>query len=121
MIIDRLNEIVGDFYRSAGTSNGFHQVPPEGDMDMLLPTYWFRADFEDTRTAVSSEIMQWRHETVNDYLGSISIRHSGLVVYSALVHRNDCSDHANRQFSMGEAWVEAIEELTSRYQQSLRP
>jgi hypothetical protein len=117
MVVDALSELVGEFYQSVGTTNGFHKVPPIGIIDRLLGEYWIRADFKDPETTISSEIRQWRNALAKDkFLGSISIRHSGLVVYDALVNRNDHTDHANRQFSMEEAWRGALKELTARYQ-----
>ena len=122
MAVDELSELVGEFYRSAGTSNGLQEVPPEENIDGQSSTQWFRADFEDPVTTISSEIMECHDElAVNDYLGSISILHSGLIVYAALVNRNNTSDHANRRFSVNGAWVDALGEVTFRYRESSRP
>jgi hypothetical protein len=120
--ISKLSEVVGEFYRGAGTSNGFQAVLPGGIGDGISPTHWHRADYVDPETAISSEITEWRDElAVNDYLGSISIRQSGLFVYNAVVNRHNTSDHANRQFSMKRGWLDALVEVNSRYQESSRP
>jgi len=117
MAEDDLSKLVGDFYRGAGISNGFYEVRRGEISEELWPTYWYRADFVDPETTISSEITEWRDESAtNNYLGTISIRHSGLFVYNAVVSRHDSSDHANLQFSMDTAWKLALEEIIARYQ-----
>lgn len=111
-----LSQIVGEFYEGAGTSNGFHEIPTEEVADKRFDDYWFEADFDDPETTIGSKILECRYPLPNtDFLGSISIRHSGLIVYRALVDRFDKSVHANRQFKMDEAWVAAIEEINDRF------
>ena len=115
---DVRSKLVGEFYLGAGRSNDFHRVKPKGIKNRLFGPYWYRADFEDAETTISSKILECHHQlTVNDYLASISIEHSGIVVYDAKVNRYDPTDHANRRFSMDEAWEEALREINSRYRQ----
>ena len=127
--VGRLSEVVEEFYRSAGTSNGFNQVPPLENMDLpVVGSYWFRADFEDPEATISSEIMQWRGDwprlsdgSSNNYLGSITIHFSGLIVYEAKVNRFDTSKQANRRFVMKRDWLDVLVDVTSRYPRSSSP
>jgi hypothetical protein len=111
-----LSQIVGEFYEGAGSSNGFQAIPSEEVAEKKFDDYWFEADFEDPETTIGSKILECRFPLPKtEFLGSISIRHSGLIVYRARVNRVDKSVHANRQFRMDDGWIAAVEEINARY------
>jgi len=118
MSVNELSIITGDYYHRVGTINGFEHIQG-GLIDRIIgPNALYKADFEDPETQISSEITEWWNLlTVDSYLGSITIRQSGLLVYRANVNQYFYDDHINQRYRRDRGWIGAIVMLTDNYRE----
>ncbi len=117
MSVNRMSTVTGEYYSRVGSLNGYRHVPAKRLLDRALgPNAWYKAEFEDPKSGISSTIMEWRHGmAVDSYLSSLTIRQSGLVVYSADVSYYNVQDHINQRYNRDPDWLTEVIQLTSLY------
>lgn len=110
-----LSQIIGEFYATAGTFNGFVHVPSKSLLGKFGPNAWYRAKFESDE-GIEAEIVEWRNRfSANDFLNRIVIRYNSEIVYSANVHRDNPSIHQDQRACREGEWIKKVIELTKRY------
>jgi len=110
-----IEEIVGEFYTTAGTFNGLVHVPAESIVDRLIgPNAWYIAKFK--KDGIKSKIWEWRNLlALDDFLDSIEIKYNSERVYFANVYRDNASIHINQKVCKDTEWVRKIIQLTEMY------
>lgn len=114
----KISDIVGDFYQTAGVSNGFQQGSSETLLERVNnPNSALRAVFEED--GLKSEILEWRCISLREpFPHSIKIELDSKVVYSADVSIHNPSIHINQIVSKETAWIEKILKSTADYLES---
>jgi hypothetical protein len=111
----RISDIVGDFYQTAGISNGFQQGTAETLLERVNnPDSALRAVFE--KEGIRSEILEWRCISLREpFPHSIKIELDSKLVYSADVSLHDPSIHLNQIVSEKNGWVQRIIQFTEAH------
>lgn len=103
-----ISQIVGAFYLTAGSFNGFKHVPRKSFFERLIgPNAWYKAEFK--KDGIESII--WENKNIfaeYDYNNSIEIKHNSERVYFARVHRYNPFDHINQKICKDDEWIEKV-------------